>query len=190
MDVCARTSAVSFCACGHASLQTRQRRRRAARGSSQYAADGARHTLRIDSSGTWKQRRWRRRMGRQGSSLRGPCVPSEGLVHLWDTSSFARHPLETRNCRHRTGKKREINLFVRLFGGVSVHLRGPGLVCLLFFSLCGGVAGSNPGAERLAGETGGEQAWLASTGAWLPSSAGASSSSPASSLCGGPSETR
>lgn len=80
-------------------------------------------------------------MGRKGGSLRGPCVPSEGLVHPWDTSSFARRPLENRNCRHKAGKKREIKLFVRLFGGVSVHLRGPGLVCVLFFSLHGGGGG-------------------------------------------------
>lgn len=140
MDVCARTSAVSFCARGHASPQTRQRRRRAARGSSQYAADGARRSVSTDSSGLWKQRRWRRRMGRQGGSLRGPCVPS--------ASSVARRPLETRNRRHKTGTKREINLFVRLFGRVSVLLRGPGLVCLLFFLFTGKGGGARGGGSQ------------------------------------------
>lgn len=51
-------------------------------------------------------------MGRKGGSLRGPCVPSEVLVHLFGTGSLARHPLETRNCRHKIGIKGGINLFV------------------------------------------------------------------------------
>lgn len=154
----------------------------------------ARHTLRTDSSGWWKQRRWRRWMEGKGGSLRVPLRRPRVSSVCGTPGASPVSPRHIRDCRRKTGKKGEINLFARLSGRVSVHLRGPGLVRFLFFHLRGGgggVEGSGPGAERLAdASTGREQAWLASTGAWLPSSAGASSSSPASSHCGGPSETR
>ncbi|CAB1415425.1 unnamed protein product [Pleuronectes platessa] len=72
--------------------------RRSATGSSHYAADGAHHTLRTDSSRCGEdggsQRQTDGKTGGQFQALDapGPSGPSEGLVHFGDATSPAPHP--------------------------------------------------------------------------------------------------